>query len=104
MSQAQAEGSIVEIACTVFGRNKFGPCKVYQPNEPYDMNTLPASFNTNRLDLYVEAMVHCSITQQMMTSNNSTIVYSNDGSAMSGVENYVVNLSQLVESNGLYQL
>ena len=28
MSQAQAEGSIVEIANTIFGRNKFGPWSV----------------------------------------------------------------------------
>ena len=54
------------------------------------MNTLPASSNTNRLDLYVEAMILCSITEQMMNSDNSTIVYSNDGSGMSGVGNYVV--------------
>ena len=90
MSQAQAEGSIVEIANTVFGRNKFGPWKVFEPNQPYDVNTLPASSNTNRLDPYVEAMVLCSITEQMMNSDNSTIVYSNDGSGMSGVGNYVV--------------
>ena len=50
MSQSQAEESIVEIANNVFGRNKFGPWNFYKPNEPYDINTLPASFNTTRLD------------------------------------------------------
>ena len=80
MSQAQAEGSIVEIDNTVSGRNKFSYWKVYKPNKPHDINTLPASSNTNRLDPYVEAMVLCSVTEQMMMSNNSTIVYSNDGS------------------------
>ena len=97
MSQAQAEGSIVEIANTVFGRNKFGPWKVFKHNKPYDVNTLPASSNTNRLDPYVEAMGLSSITGQMMNSENSTVVYSNDGSGMSGVGNYVV---QSVTING----
>ena len=78
--------------------------EVYKPNEPYDINTLPASSNTNRLDPYLKAMVLCSITEQMMISNNSTIVYSNDGSGMSGVGVMWFNLSQLMESNRLYQL
>ena len=38
-----------------------------------------------------------SITEQMMNSENSTIVYSNDGSGMSSVGNYVV---QYVTING----
>ena len=45
---SQGEGSIVEIVNNVFGRNKFGSWKVYKPNEPYGINTLPASSNTNR--------------------------------------------------------
>ena len=100
LHMSQAERSIVEIANTVFGRNKFGPWKVYKPNEPYDINTLPASSNTNRLDPYLKAMVLCSITEQMMISNNSTVVYSNDRSGMSGVGNYVV---QSVTINGKQQ-
>ena len=40
MSQAQAEGSIVEIANTVFGRNKFEPWKVFKHNKPYDVNSI----------------------------------------------------------------
>ena len=71
---SQAERSIVEIVNTVFGRKKFGPWKVYKPNEPYDINTLPASSNTNRLDPYLKAIVLCSITEQMMISNNLTVV------------------------------
>ena len=71
MSQAQAEGSIVEIANTVFGRNKLGLCKVFKHNKPYDVNTLSASSNTNRLDPYVEAIVHKSITEQMMKNKTS---------------------------------
>ena len=67
------------------------------------MNTFSVSSNTNRLDPFVEAMVLCSITEQMMTSDNSTIVYSNDGFGMSGVSNYWFNLSLLMESNTLYQ-
>ena len=64
------------------------------------MNTLPKSCNTNRLDSYVEAIVICSITKQMMISNNSTIVYFNDGSGMSGVGNFVI---QSVTINGKQQ-
>ena len=42
-------------------------------------------------------MVLSSITEQMMNSQNSIIVYSNDGSGMSGVGKYVV---QSVTING----
>ena len=100
LHMSQAERSIVEIVNTVFGRKKFGPWKVYKPNEPYDINTLPGSSNFYRLDPYLKAMVLCSITEQMMISNNFTIVYSNDGSGMSGVGNYVV---QSVTINGKQQ-
>ena len=34
-TMVQAEGSIVEIANTVFGRNKFEAWKVFEPNQPY---------------------------------------------------------------------
>ena len=61
------------------------------------MNTLPESCNTNRLDSYVEAIVICSITKQMIISNNSTIVHFNDGFGMSGVNNFV---AQSVTING----
>ena len=47
MSQVQAERSIVEIANTVFGRNKFEPWKIFKPKQLYYVNTLPASSNTN---------------------------------------------------------
>ena len=97
MSQAQAGGSIVEIANTDFRRNKFEPWKVFKHNKLYDLKTLQASSNTNRLDPYVEAMVLSSITEQMMNNEISTIVYSNYGSGMSGVGNYVV---QSVTING----
>ena len=66
MFQAQAECSIIEIANTVFGRNKFEPWKVFKHNKPYDVNTLQTSSNTNKLDPYIEATVLCSITEQMM--------------------------------------
>ena len=51
------------------------------------MNTLLASSNTNRLDSYVEAIVFCSITKELMIF---TFVYFNYGSGMCGVGNYVV--------------
>ena len=40
MSQAQAEESIVKIANTVFGRNKFGPWKAFKHNKSYDVNSI----------------------------------------------------------------
>ena len=86
MSQAQAEGAIVATANDLFGRE----WKTFENNKPIDKNTLPASSNTKRLEPYIEAMVLSSITDQIMCSNDSTIVYSNDGSALSGVGNFVV--------------
>ena len=74
----------------VFGRNKFWSWKIFKPNQPYDVSTLSEFSNTNRLDPYVEAMALCSITEQMMSSNNSTVVNFNDGSGMSSVGNYMV--------------
>ena len=62
------------------------------------MNNLPASSNTNRLDPYFEAMVFfCSTTEQIMTSENSTIVYCNDVSGISGVGNYMVQYVIIIE-------
>ena len=86
MSQTQAEGAIVATANDLFGRQ----WKVFESNKPVDKNTLPASSNVKRIEPYVEAMVLSSITEQIMCSNDSTIVYSNDGSALSGVGNFVV--------------
>ena len=60
---------MVKIANTVFGRNKFGPWKVFKHNKPYAVNTLPASSNTNRLDPYVEAMVLSSKPSKQFGQN-----------------------------------
>ena len=40
LHMSQAERSIVETANTVFGRNKFGPWKVFKHNKPYDVNSI----------------------------------------------------------------
>ena len=72
-------------------RNNVGPWKVWKPNGPYDINTL--SYNTTRL----EATVLCSITKLMMTSNNSIMVNSNDGSEMSGVGSYAIQYVNINE-------
>ena len=85
-SQTQAEGAIVETANNPFG----GQWKAFENNNPVDKNTLPASSNVKRIEPYVEAMVLSSITKQIMCSSDSTIVYSNDGSALNGVGNFVV--------------
>ena len=94
MSQSQAEGAVVLTANDLFGINR----KVFQLNQETDKNTLSASLNTNRLEPYIEAMVLSSITNNIMSFNDSTIVYSNDGSAQSHVGNYVV---QSVSINGV---
>ena len=84
MSQNQAKGAIVATANDLFGRE----WKVFENNKPVDKNTLPASSNVKRIEPYVEAI--SSITEQVLCSNDSTIVYSNDGSALSGVGNFAV--------------
>lgn len=86
MSQTQAEGAIVATANDLFGRQ----WKTFEKNKPIDKNTLPASSNVKRIEPYVEAMILSSITEQIMCSSESTIVYSNDGSALSRVGNFVV--------------
>ena len=70
------------------------------------MNTLPtSSYTNNRLDPYVEAMVLCSITEQMRISNNSTIVYSNyvvQSVTINGKQQTLPTMSIFTESLEVY--
>lgn len=86
MSQAQAEGAIVEVANGLFNRN----WKVYDKHSPTNRDTLPAGSNMRRVEPYIEAMALSSIVEEIMSGENMVVAYSNDGSAMSGVGNYVV--------------
>ena len=84
MSQTQAEAAIVHVGNMLFKRN----WKIYDPESPTDKNTLPAGSNMRRVEPYLEAMALASIVEEVMTG--AKVTYSNDGSAMSGVGNYVV--------------
>ena len=86
MSQTQAEAAIVHVGNMLFKRN----WKVYDPESPTDKNTLPAGSNMRRVEPYLEAMALASIVEEVMAGAKMIVTYSNDGSAMSGVGNYVV--------------
>ena len=43
-----------------------------------------------RVESYLEAMALASMVEEIMSGKKMVITYSNDGSAMSGVGNYVV--------------
>ena len=73
------------------GRKEYGARKRYERDRPTTYNTLPAINNTNRTEAYVEALNLAGITNEIMSSEMETVVtYSNDGSALSGVGNYIV--------------
>ena len=89
MSQAQAEG--VEVGNYLFHRK----WKRYDKCLPTDHDTLPAGSNMRRVEPYFEAMAISSIVEKIMLGKELTVTYSNDGSAMSGVGNYVVQSSTI---------
>ena len=60
-------------------------------------NTLPAHSNRRRVEVQVEAMALHMIVKELMTGE-TCVVHSNDGSAQSGVGNYVV---QSLSINGV---
>ena len=85
MSQHQAEAAVIETGNYLFGRN----WQFYDPEKPTDDNTLPAASNTRRVEPYLEAMALSTIVEEVMNGSKA-VMYANDGSAMSGVGNYVV--------------
>ena len=86
MSQPQAEAAIVYVGNILFKRE----WKFYDSKKPTDKNTLPAGSNMRRVEPYMEAMALASIVEEVMSGKRMVVTYSNDGSAMSGVGNYVV--------------
>ena len=87
MSQTQCEGAIVEVGNYLFGRK----WKCYDELQPTDPDTLPAVSNMRRIEPYLEAMALSAIVEEIMNGDEKVcIMYANDGSAMSGVGNYVV--------------
>ena len=92
MTGIQIQGSVAATMNTLAGRTKYGKWKMHTDDDVIDNNTLPAWSNTQRIEKYTEAMALSLIVDEMMNSDGSgnCIVYSNDGSAQSGVGNYVV--------------
>ena len=86
MSQPQAEAAIVYVGNHLFDRK----WKFYDEKQPVDKNTLPAGSNMRRIEPYMESMALAGIVEEVMSGKRMVVTYSNDGSAMSGVGNYVV--------------
>lgn len=97
MSQKQCEAAVIEVSNRLFERD----WKIYDKNFPTDKNTLPAGSNLRRIEPYLEVMALGAIVQEIMESGNATVMYANDGSAMSGVGNYVV---QSLTINGVQRV
>ena len=83
MSEAQAQGAIIGVAnILVWEKGLRQVC---------DYNTLPAATNTNRTEPYIEAKIISGIVNEIMEEDaDVTVTYSNDGSAMNRVGNYIV--------------
>ena len=88
ISEKQAEGAVVEVANTLFGRK----WKLYEQNQVTDNNILPAPSNINRTELSAEAMVLPSVMDDMVSpdSEDTVMTYANDGSSKSKVGSFVV--------------
>ena len=96
MSESQAEGATIVIGKWLFDHKEW---KVHEDNEDYDRNALPCSSNSRCVENYVEAAALAAIADEMMNEDNdSTITYSHDGSAKSGVGSFVV---QSITINGI---
>ena len=96
MSDHQSDEAIIVVANHLFGRKNYEEWKKYMANSE-TKNTLPAHSNRRRVEVQVEAMALHMIVKQLMTGE-TCVVYSNDGSAQSGVRNYVV---QSLSINGV---
>ena len=87
MPKTQIEGSVITVANLLFGRE----WKPYSEHETPDLNTLPSMNNLQQVEPYFEAMALNAIVEEMMSEGSDVcIIYSNDGSSMSGVGSYVV--------------
>ena len=88
MSEKQAQGAVVEVANTLFGRK----WKLYEQKQDADNDTLPAPSNINRTELSAEAMVLSSVVDEIVSqdSEDTVITYANGGSSKSRVVSFVV--------------
>ena len=86
MTKSQIEGSIIAIANTLFGK-KWRP---YTPREEHDLNIVHSMKNLVQTEPYFEAMALSWIAEEMMSEDMiASIIYSNDGSSMSGEGSFV---------------
>ena len=94
MSHRQIQGAITTVANELFGRKKFGEWKMFSEQSDasiIDNNTLPFPSNARRTEKYMEAMALAMIVNDIMQEDSeSCVVYSNDGSAQSGLGSFIV--------------
>ena len=86
MSRAQIEGSMCAISNTLFGRS----WKPFKANSITDDDTLPSMTNLVHIRDYIEALALNAIVDEIMISQGSSIIYSNDGSSLNKVGSFIV--------------
>ena len=102
MSENMAQGAIIEVANSLFGRKEHGKWKPCKSGEPHDCNTFPSPSNTNRAEPYIEAMILSNIVEEIMNGDSQNVVtYSNDGSSLNRTGNFVV---QSFNINGVQRM
>ena len=101
MSARQVQGAITTIANDLFGRKEYGQWKTNEESQTIDVNTLPCQKSFRVTETCLEAMALGRIVDEIMDDTSDvTVVYSNDGSARSGVGSYVV---QSLTINGVHR-
>ena len=89
MSEAQEQGAITLIAYHLFRRKENREWKLYESGKKCHYNTLYAPSNINRIEPYMEALIHSGINNEIMQENAKvTLIYSNDVFVMNGAGNY----------------
>ena len=93
MSHRQIKDAITTVANELFGRKQFGEWKMFgeKVNTLTDNNTLPAASNLRRTEKYMKAMALRIVDDIMEEGAGTSVVYSNDGSVLSGVGSYDVH-------------
>lgn len=104
MSYEQAEATVTETANCVLGKKEFGEWKSYDPNVLSDNDTLPECKNMHKNSIIFEAMALNFLVEDVMRGNKTkaSVVYSLDGSAMSGIGNHVVQSFNHVVSSTIW--
>lgn len=87
-----------------FGGKEFGEWKSYDPNVLSDNDTLPECKNMHKNSIIFEAMALNFLVEDVMRGNKTkaSVVYSLDGSAMSGIGNHVVQSFNHVVSSTIW--